>query len=47
MEYFNDSFQVDGGRDVKLINLLADKLNFRYEICFSFYFVRYPIETER
>lgn len=30
VEYLNDSFRVDGGRDDKLINLLADKLNFRY-----------------
>ncbi|XP_025408278.1 ionotropic receptor 40a isoform X2 [Sipha flava] len=30
VEYLNDSFRVDGGRDDKLINLLADKLNFRF-----------------
>ncbi|XP_050434978.1 ionotropic receptor 40a-like [Adelges cooleyi] len=31
VEYMNDSsFRVEGGRDDKLIRLLADKLNFRY-----------------
>ncbi|VVC36921.1 Ionotropic glutamate receptor, L-glutamate and glycine-binding domain,Ionotropic glutamate receptor [Cinara cedri] len=30
VEYLNDSFRVDGGRDDKLINLLANKLNFRF-----------------
>ncbi|XP_060848283.1 ionotropic receptor 40a isoform X3 [Rhopalosiphum padi] len=30
VEYLNDSFRVEGGRDDKLINLLADKLHFQF-----------------
>ncbi|GLV36593.1 Ionotropic receptor 40a [Carabus blaptoides fortunei] len=31
VEYGNDSFEVYGGRDDKLLEVLANKLNFRYE----------------
>ncbi|XP_060859675.1 ionotropic receptor 40a [Metopolophium dirhodum] len=31
VEYLNDSFRVEGGRDDKLINLLADKLHFQFK----------------
>lgn len=30
VEYTNDSFKADGGRDDKLLTVIADKLNFRY-----------------
>ena len=29
VEYTNDSFRADGGRDDKLLTVIANKLNFR------------------
>ncbi|KAK6635303.1 hypothetical protein RUM44_000554 [Polyplax serrata] len=31
VEYTNDSFRADGGRDDKLLTVMAEKLNFRYK----------------